>query len=180
MEKISEKHERVEKILSEMQQILDSAVEKSADALKQYVALEPKPGQVYATLELFSNQNYCLTYNRFYVKEEGGRKVLDTEWGADGTAERAQESFIPELDAYAAKVLDGVDYSDAEQQDFGPRHSKQLFEWFAECWQQAGGEHSRTPTYFAMNKEYMCQDIMTGEMMTEEEAAKRLGQEISN
>ena len=178
MEQPPTAHERVEKILSEISKILEKAEKPVGEKLKEYVAKEPKQDQIFSTLELFSDQNYCITYNRFYVKDEGGRKVLQTEWGTDGTAESAGESFIPELDAYAAKAFDGIDYSDAEQQDFGPRHSKQLFEWFAKCWQAAGGEQSKTPTYFAMNKEYMCQDFKTGEIITEEETAKRLGHPV--
>jgi hypothetical protein len=171
-----ETYERVEKILADMAAILDRASENSVDKLRSFVALEPKEGQAYATLELMSNQNYCLTYNRFFIKEENGKKILDTEWASDGTD--SAESFIPELDTYAAKVFDGVDYSEEEMADFGPRQSKQLYEWFSKCWKIAGGEHARTPTFFAMNKEYMCQDLTTGEIMTEEAAARKLGHDV--
>ncbi len=167
--------ERVEKILADMSEILEKSAGAAVEKLKKYVAAEPKPNQIFATIELFSDQNYCITYNRFFVKDDAGKKVLDTEWDVDNSS---AESFIPELDAYAGKVLDGVDYTDAEQADFGPRHSRQLYEWFAKCWKAAGGDSSKTPTYFAMNKEYMCQDIATGEMRTEEETAKVLGHNI--
>ena len=168
-------HERVEKILKDMTKILEEVNDTTAEKLKLFVAMEPKLNQIYATLELFSDQNYSLAYNRFYVKEENGKKILDTEYA---TNEHADKSFIPELDAYATKVFDGVDYTDAEQQDFGPRQSKMLFEWFSKCWKKAGGDNSKTPTFFAMNKEYMCQDLATGEIMEETEAARRLGHEV--
>ncbi len=171
----SQRHERVEKILIDINEILQKSSETAIKKLGAYVAEVPKSGQIYATLELFSDQNYCLSYNRFFVKDEGEKKILDTEWDVYNNAEK---SFIPELDAYAAQTLDGVDYSDSEQQDFGPRHSKQLFEWFKQCWHTAGGKEAKTPTFFAMNKEYMCQDLETGEQWTEEEAAKRLGYEV--
>src|SRR3989344_3246041 len=100
-------HERVEKILKDMTKILEEVNDTTAEKLKLFVAMEPKLNQIYATLELFSDQNYSLAYNRFYVKEENGKKILDTEYA---TNEHADKSFIPELDVYAAKVFDGVDY----------------------------------------------------------------------
>jgi hypothetical protein len=157
------KLERVDKIITTIAEILDRATESATKRLAAYVEIEPKKNQAYATLELFSDQNFCLTYNRFNVKEEGGKKVLDIEYDVENSSET---SFIPELDEYQTKIFDGVDYFTEEQENFGPRQSKMLFEWFSKCWQKAGGEHSKTPTYFAMNKEYMCQDILTGAMMT--------------
>ena len=158
-----------------MRGILDRATDAAIMKLKHYVETPPKKGQIFATLELMSVQNYCLTYNLFFIKEDKGKKTLETEYAVNADAEK---SFIPELDAYASKAFDGGDYSEAEQADFGPRQSKMLYEWFATCWKAAGGDHAKTPTYFAMNKEYMCQDISTGEIMEEEEAARRLGHAV--
>jgi len=166
---------RVEKILTEISAILELATPASVEKLKSYVSVEPKENQIYATLELMADQNYCLTYNCFYVKEVDGKKILDIEYA---TNENAEQSFIPELDEYATKVFDGVDYTTAEEEKFGPLQSKMLFEWFAKCWKIAGGEQSKVPTFFAMNKEYMCQDLTTGEIFTEEEAAHRLGHDV--
>lgn len=171
------KQERVDKIVADISKILERASESATQKLRSYVDMEPQEHQVYATLELFSDQNFCLSYNRFNVKDVDGKKLLDVEYDVEDSS---GTSFIPELDEYETKLFDGVDYTTAEQEDFALRQSKMLFEWFATCWKSAGGEHAKTPTYFAMNKEYMCQDILTGEVMTEEEAAKRLlGYEVS-
>lgn len=167
--------ERVDKIIADISEILERSTPQTVEKLKSFVDTEPVQDQAYATVELFSDQNFCISYNRFYVKEVDGKKILEPEWDVNDSS---AESLIPELDAYETKMFDGVDYSDAEQNYFGPRQSKMLFEWFAKCWKAAGGEYSKTPTYFAMNKEYMCQDLSTGEMFTEEDAARRLGYEV--
>lgn len=177
MEEIkSARHERVEKILADITGILERATPQAVEKLKAFVTIAPKPHQAFATLEMFSDQNYCVTYNEFYIKEENGKKALDVKWDVKDSS---AEPFVTELDEYAAKTFDNVDYSDAEQADFAPRQSKMLFEWFAKCWKEAGGEHAKTPTFFAMNKEYMCQDLTTGEMATEEETARRLGYDVA-
>lgn len=170
------RNERVEKILEEMSAILERSKGAAVKRLAEYAVMEPEPEQIYATLELFSMQNYNLAHNRFYVRTKDGKKVLNTEWAVNADA---MDSFIPELDEYATKTFDGVDYTDAETADFGPRHEQQLVDWFTACWKAAGGQESKVPVYFAMDKEYMCRDLETGEVISEEEAAKRLGHEVT-
>jgi hypothetical protein len=66
-----------------------------------------------------------------------------------------------------------------EGADFGQKLESSLFSWFARCWQAAGGENSKIPTYFCFEKEYKVRDLKTGETMGEEEAAQKLGYNVA-
>ncbi len=175
MEAIPNGIERVDKIIGEVTGILERAEGAAVEKMRTYVEMEPKEGEIYRTLELFADQNFCLVYNSFKVTDEDGKKKLGADYDVESSSET---SFISELDEYETKTFDGVEFTDKEAMDFGTRQSEMLYAWLSTCWKAAGGEHSKTPTYFAMDKEYMCHDPLTGEVLEEEDVARKLGYDV--
>jgi hypothetical protein len=115
-------------------------------------------------------QSYELVYNAFFIN--GGK--LDTDYacfpGFEGEA-----SFIPELAGYFQKILGQTGWNQSQGQDFTARHEKQFSDWFKKIWVAAGGDTAKVPVYFCFEKEYRVQEVRTGKVMEELEAAKALG-----
>jgi hypothetical protein len=155
-------------ILERCAVILEENRARAVAALRPRTTQAPAPGQVFSCLELFHMQDYSLNYNSFSVTPD---KKLATDWAV---FDPAIGCFIPGLPEYLAEVF-ATEYSEDEGIDFTARHEAQLFAWFSTCWDQAGGRTTRIPTYFCFEKEYQCRDLSTGEIMTEEEVANRLG-----
>jgi hypothetical protein len=174
----SEQHEKmsVETVLNKITEILDQSREHAIKTLKQFVDRDPKEGEIFATVEIMTTEGYTFTYNPFFIKEEDGQKKLNAHWGeffSDGV------SLIPKLEEYTEDVLSkhADEYTQTEGEEFTDKHIIQLSHWFKECWYAAGGEHSKLPTYLSFDKEYMCRDIITGELMEDTEVARKLGHE---
>ena len=161
----------VARIIQDIEKVLADAEPATIEALRPFVQEKPKQDQIFSCFELFHTQDYGLNYNRFFVKEKGGKKILDTEWGSA----ISDESFIPQLAAYMEKTFSQTELSEKDGILFAEKHEQQLFSWFARCWKSAGGEHSIIPTYFAFDKEYRCRDLSTGKIFSEKEAALQLG-----
>lgn len=166
------------KLIDDIEGILERAKEKAVETLKPYTQRQLEQNEIYACFELMNLQNYSLNYNKFYAKKDDkGRSKLETDWT---TIDKNYASFIPELDKYIEDVFGSQEneLSQAEDEEFSIEHEKQLFKWFSECWEAAGGGHSLVPTFFCFDKEYACRDLKTGEVMSEVETAKRLGHEV--
>jgi len=92
------------------------------------------------------------------------------------------DNFLPEVmdyfDDYYQNLSKETEFTQDESIDFSDKLEKSLFDWFARCWQAAGGENSKVPTYFCFEKEYKVRDLKTGELMSEQEAAHRLGYDV--
>ena len=165
----------VARIIQDVEKILTEAEHTATEALRPFVKEKPQQDQIFSCFELFYTQDYGLNYNRFFVKEKGGKKILDTKWGSAVS----DKSFIPRLATYIEKTFaqtdSGIELSEKEGILFTEKHEQPLFSWFARCWKKAGGEHSTVPTYFAFDKEYRCRNLSTGEVLTEQETAAELG-----
>lgn len=175
-EQLSDPSLAVKKILNEIQDILNQSREATIEKLKPYVNREPKANEVFSYFEIFLYQNYGMNYNTVFAEDE----KLDYEYDMinDG------ESFVPLLTDYSENNEGYDDFIEHISTDddhvFSRLSDKQFFEWFASCWFEAGGEHSKVPTFFSFEKEYMVRDMSTGELMKESEAASRiLGYAIS-
>ncbi len=171
---------RVKQLLKDMRGILERSKDPVIAKLQELVAIEPKSHQMYATIELFTEQHYELSYNRYFYKEEGGTKVEDFDATIYDEFNAAGKSLLPEFRDYALKAFEGVDYTEAEAAAYNPEFYKMMTNFMIQCWAAAGGEHAKTPTFFAMDKEDMCRDLKTGEIMEPHEAARRCGYELAN
>lgn len=171
--------ERVITVHNEIEAALNKATDRTIEALKPFVAEEPDENEIYACFELFWEQDYTLGYNKFLVKDTGGRQTLSTDWGPAG---EMGDNFLPEVmdyfDDYYQNLSKETEFTQDEGIDFSDKLEKSLFDWFARCWQAAGGENSKVPTYFCFEKEYKVRDLKTGELMSEQEAAHRLGYDV--
>jgi len=163
------------RIIQDIEKILIEVEPATTEALRPFVQEKPQQDQIFSCFELFHTQDYGLNYNRFFVKEENGKKILDTEWASAVS----DKSFIPQLAAYMERTFaqtdSGIELSEKDGILFTEKHEQQLFSWFALCWKNAGGEHSSIPTYFAFDKEYQCRNLSTGEVLSEQETAAKLG-----
>lgn len=172
-DRVTAAHSRIENALSK-------ATDRTIQALRPFAALKPEEDEIYACFELFWEQDYTLGYNKFYAKNVDGRQVLKTEWGP---AAEMGDDFLSEVmdyfDTYYEDLSKETEFTQDEGRDFSDKLEKSLFGWFAYCWQTAGGEHSEIPTYFCFEKEYKVRDLKTGEIMSEAEAAQRLGHSVS-
>jgi hypothetical protein len=168
--------ERVITAHSEIESGLNKATDRTVEALKSFVGLKPEEDEVYACFELFWEQDYTLGYNKFFVRNSDGKQTLDTDWGPAG---EMGDDFLPEVmeyfDGYYQNLSKKTEFTQDEGVDFSEKLEKSLFNWFARCWQAAGGYNSEIPTYFCFEKEYKVRDLKTGEIMSEKEAAQRLG-----
>ncbi|GEM_PF-6425682 len=168
--------ERVIAAHNEIEAGLNKATDRTVEALKSFAAIKPEENEIYACFELFWEQDYTLGYNKFLVKNSDGKQTLDTDWGPAGDM---GSSFLPEVmdyfDSYYQSMSKETEFTQDEGIDFSEKLGKSLFGWFANCWQAAGGENSELPTYFCFEKEYKVRDLKTGEIMSEKEAAQKLG-----
>jgi hypothetical protein len=164
---------QVTELLGKTREILERAREPSVETLREFADLELQPDQAYACFELFHWQDYGMNYNEFFV-EKG---TLSTDYNP---LHDSEDSFLPELNdfvrGYFADKPDRLGQVGSTQ--FIKLHEAQLFKWFSECWIAAGGDKSQVLTYFAFEKEYAVRDLVTGEVMSEAEVAKRLGFDI--
>ena len=168
----------VTKLIADIEVILEGTKEKTVETLKPYTQKQLEQDEIYACFELMNLQNYFLNYNKFYAKKDDkGRIKLETDWTA---IDENYTSLIPELEKYMEKVFGSQEneLSEADDEKFSINHEEQLFKWFSESWEAAGGEHSLVPTFFCFDKEYACHDLKTGEVISEVEAARRLGYEV--
>ena len=168
--------ERVAAANSEIEDALSKARDRSIQALVPFVGRELEEGQVYACFELWWEQDYSLGYNRFFIKEVDGRQHLETDWGLAG---EEGVSFIPEIvayfDDYYNNMSKDTELMEDEGIDFSTLLEESIFKWFSSCWEAAGGEQSKVPTYFCFEKEYMVRDLKTGEVLSESAAAQKFG-----
>ncbi len=163
----------VNDVIRDIDSILEKATESAVKKLVPLTLLERQENQAFSCLELFHMQHYELVYNSFYVRNRSLDTIYASHEGFDG-----KQSFIPELNQYFMNIGGTLKWSQAEGLSFTQAHEKQFLEWFKNCWKSAGGENSKIPTYFCFEKEYQVQDIMTGEIMGEEECARSLGFDV--
>jgi hypothetical protein len=64
----------VARIIQNIERILADAEPVTIEALRPFVQEKPKQDQIFSCFELFHTQDYGLNYNRFFVKEKGGKK----------------------------------------------------------------------------------------------------------
>ena len=167
----------VAKLLADIEVILEAAIQEAVEKLRPYTQRQLEPDEIFACFELWNLQNYGLNYNKFFARQnDQGRINLDPDY--EPVTEDA--SFIPELDKYMEDVFGNQEFelTQAEDEEFSAEHEQQLFKWFAECWWAAGGESSAVPTFFCFEKEGVCRDLKTAEVLSEVEAARRLGYEV--
>lgn len=165
----------VDEVLRKIDQILAAAKTDCIQSLKTIVKTQPQKDQIYGCLELFHMQNYELVYNAFFARN--GK--LDVDYACLPNFE-GNKSFIPALNEYFKSIIEKVGWGQAEGEEFTLKHEAQFLEWFKECWTAAEGSQSKVPTFFCFEKEYRVQDIMTGKVMEEDEAARMLGFNVSN
>ncbi len=163
----------VNDVIKEIDLILENATENTVNKLAPLVQLDRKENHAFSCLELFYMQNYELIYNSFFVRNRALETVYASHEGFDG-----KQSFLPELKEYFISTKNDLNWNQNEGIAFTQAHEKQFLEWFKNCWKSAGGENSKIPTYFCFEKEYQVQDIITGEIMEEEECARLLGFDI--
>ncbi|HWU43324.1 MAG TPA: hypothetical protein VN132_07800 [Bdellovibrio sp.] len=163
----------VEQILKEIDSILLDAKAECIKALQPVFLIKPKPDQVYSCFELFHMQNYALGYNSFFLRN--GELEVDYACLPPFTGE---ESFLPKLASYFQDLFKKVELNEKDGIRFTAEHEKQFLKWFKEVWLAAGGDKSLVPTYFCFEREYQVQDIISGEVMSEEDGARRLGYKI--
>lgn len=171
--------ERVIAAHNEIENALNKATDRTTEALKSFVSRKPEENEVFACFELFWEQDYTLGYNKFFVKNTDGTQILDPDWGP---ADEMGNDFLPEVmdyfDKYYQNMSKETEFTQDEDIDFSEQLERSLFNWFAKCWQMAGGENCEVPTYFCFEKEYKVRDLKTGEVMSEQEAARRLGYNV--
>ncbi len=171
MENTQPNFERVDKIITDLGNLLEAAKAPTVEKFKKYAAVEAAPDEIYRTLEVFSTQDYSLALNRFYAREEEGVLKLKTDWAVEN-----DQTSLASLKEYTDALFDGsVEYTQEEENAFAEQSDNQLYAWLFECWKEAGGAESKLPFYFALNKEYKCHDPFTGEVLSEEDTAKKLG-----
>lgn len=172
--------ERVNLAIQEIDSLLDRATPRCTQFLIPFAQKELEESEIYACFELWWNQNYSLGYNKFFVKETDGRKELDID---SGPATPEGESFLPEIleyfDHYYENLSKDTEFTQEEGINFSEKLEGTLLKWFADCWHAADGENSKVPTYFCFEKEYKVRDLKTGEVMSEDEAAHRLGHNVT-
>lgn len=162
----------VDEIISETEKILAQASARSIEELRSFVVLQPDEGEIFACFELFHGQDYGMNYNKFFPKKPGSLSNMDVVWGP---IDESNECFLPELRDFEEELYSYADLSEAEVIEWTKKSEELLAKWFSQCWIAAGGKGSTIPTYFCFEKEYMCRDMLTGEIITEEEAARRAG-----
>lgn len=160
----------VKTILDKIESILNQSRGATIKKLVPYVSREPKAGEVFAYFELYLYQNYGMNYNTVYVED----KKLDYDYNLIDEG----ESFLPQLNDYSEND-EAYDYfldhiSQDDDRVYSQLLEKMLFEWFVNCWFEAGGEQCQIPTLFSFEKEYRVRDMSTGELMKESEAASRI------
>jgi len=168
--------EKVEKIIHDIDGLLDAAKERAVAQLTPAVIWELKKDQGFSCFELFHCQNYSLLYNRFYLKEANGKSEIDSDFAYYMESE---DSILPELNDYIEKFFQqGNELTESEGQLFTERHETQLLAWFSDCWKAAGGEQAQIPTYFSFEREYLYRDMFSGDVLEESEVFERLGYTI--
>jgi len=175
IEHVENESSTIDSLLTKTREILAASEADAIESLKPVVTKEPPKNAIFACFELFDTQDFGMNYNIFSVGKADGKDVLNTDWT---TFQGEGVSFIPKLKAYSEEDTGAAELSEKEGREFTVKLEKLLFEWFAKCWKAAGGEHSTLPTYFAFDKEYKCRDLFTGEIMSEEETAKKLGYDV--
>ena len=164
----------VDEVITDIDAILDRAELACIAQLSAVMRADPKPGQIFACLELFHMQAYELNYNAFFVKD--GK--LSTEYACMPSFD-GSHSFISELVGYLESIIIGLKWTEAQEHDFNARHEQQFLAWFKRVWASAGGARAKVPVYFCFEKEYRVQDVVSGRVMEELEAAQVLGHAVT-
>jgi hypothetical protein len=161
----------VDEILKDVKQILDASKERSIKKFKPLTVKERDENLIYACLQLF--QDFSLNYNLYYLGQDQGENILDIKYAP---LDENDPVFLPELDAYIGNLVSTQELTEAEDAAFSTAlYDDYLFHFLSECWASAGGDHTKIPTYFCFDKEFMCRDFKTGEIIEEVEAARRVG-----
>lgn len=165
----------VDEVINDIDAILARSEDACVNALMPVMRATPKQDQIFICLELFHMQSYELVCNAFFIRD--GKLATDHACfpGFEG-----QASFIPELDIYLKKIFGQTEWSEAQGHEFSVRHEKQFADWFKKIWTAAGGDSAKSPVYFCFEKEYQVQDVQTGKVMEELEAANLLGYPVTD
>ncbi len=154
-------------IFFEVDVLLEKAKAECAERLYPLTVREPAEGELFACVEVFNYQDFGLNYNIFSKK--GDEIDINFEQFGDITA-------IPGLEEHIASHLDGKSTSQKQNEVFDEKMRKRLFDFFSDCWKQAGGGQAKTPTYFCFEKEEdQLIDFKTGEVFSQEQVISRLG-----
>jgi len=167
--------ERVNDALHQIGLALDESSAHAVEIMTKYVQREPEENEIFACMELWWEQDYSLGYNRFFVTDVNGEQVLVTKWDETALGHSLVPGILNYFDNYYQNMSRETEFTEAESMELSDNLERTLLGWMAHCWRVAGGEQTKLPTYFCFEKEYKVRDLMTGEIMSEEEAARKLG-----
>lgn len=165
----------IQEMLQNTERILADYQSEAIEKLKPFVSRNLAPGEIFAYFEIFDLDTYALAYNKAsLITDETGAEKIDIDFAPAFSGE--VESFIPKLNEYLSQIFENTEFSEGESQNFTKDHEDLIFKWFGVCWEKAGGKESKIPTYFCFGPTYgEVKDIFTGEVLTEDQAAKKSG-----
>lgn len=150
-------------IFFELEPVFEKAKAGCVQRLQPLVGREPKKDELFACIEVFNYQDFGLNYNTFSKDLEPNFEQL------------GDESAIPGLQESIESYLQGKSTSQEQNQAFDEKLRKKLFDFFSDCWKQAGGASAKMPTYFCFEEEeYELMDFQTGKTYSDEEIAAKL------
>lgn len=155
-------------IFFEVDVLMEKAKAECVERVRPLTTREPAPGELFACLEIFNYQDFGLNYNTF--SKDGDDIDVNFEQFGDTTA-------IPGLEEHVEAYLEGKSASQEENDAFDEKIRKRLFDFFSDCWKQAGGSQAKVPTYFCFEKEEdQLMDFETGNTLTQEEIVSKIEQ----
>lgn len=153
-------------IFFEVDVLMEQAKVSCIERLRPLVSRELGADELFACLEVFNYQDFGLNYNTF--SKNGDEIDVNLEQFGDITA-------IPGLEEHIESHLDGKTTSKEQNKAFDEKMRKRLFDFFSDCWKQAGGGQAKVPTFFCFEEEEdQLMDFETGTVFSQEEIASKL------